>query len=79
MLPQQKRAVKNTEKQKSYPLKTTFSLLSGSVSDPDPYHLAGSGSASVNVDLDPGTKKNRDKLAYKSTKLAYKSTKVRKI
>jgi len=35
----------------------------------DPYHLAGSGSASGNVDLDPGTKKNRDKLAYKSTKI----------
>ena len=28
-----------------------------SVSDPDPYHLAGSGSVSGNVDLDPGTKK----------------------
>ena len=27
------------------------------VSDPDPYHLAGSGFASGNVDLDPGTKK----------------------
>ena len=39
------------------------------VSDPDPYHLAGSGSASGNVDLDPGTKKNRDKIAYKSTKI----------
>ena len=35
----------------------------------DPYHLPGSGSASGNVDLDPGTKKNRDKLAYKSTKI----------
>ena len=34
-----------------------------SVSDPDP------GSTSGNVDLDPGTKKNRDKLAYKSTKI----------
>ena len=33
----------------------------------DPYHLAGS--ASGNVDLDPGSKKNRDKLAYKSTKI----------
>ena len=31
----------------------------------DPYHWPGS--ASGNVDLDPGTKKNRDKLAYKST------------
>ena len=32
-----------------------------SVSDPDPYHLvgsgSGSGSVSGNVDLDPGTKK----------------------
>ena len=27
------------------------------------------GSASVNVDLDLGTKKNRDKLAYESTKI----------
>ena len=35
----------------------------------DPYHLAGSGSASGNVDLDSGTKKNRDKLAYESTKI----------
>ena len=35
----------------------------------DPYHLAGSGSASGNVDLDPGTKKNRDILAYKSTQI----------
>ena len=42
----------------------------GSVfSDLDPYHLAGSGSTSGNVDLDPGTKKNRDKFAYKSTKI----------
>ena len=29
-----------------------------SVSDPDPYHLAGSGSASGNVDLDPDQKKS---------------------
>ena len=35
----------------------------------DPYHWAGSGSTKGNVDLDPGTKKNRDKLAYKSTKI----------
>ena len=35
----------------------------------DPYHWAGSGSTSGNVDLDPDTKKNRDKLAYKSTKI----------
>ena len=35
----------------------------------DPYHLAGSGSASGSVGLDPGTKKNRDKLAYKPTKI----------
>ena len=28
----------------------------------------GSGSTKGNVDLEPGTKKNRDKLAYKSTK-----------
>ena len=37
----------------------------------DPYHwpVSGSGSVSGNVDLDPGTKKNRDKLAYKSTKI----------
>ena len=27
------------------------------ISVSDPYHLAGSGSASGNVDLDPGTKK----------------------
>ena len=40
-----------------------------SVSDPDPYPLAGSGSASGNVDLDPVPKQNRDKLAYKSTKI----------
>ena len=33
----------------------------------DPYHL--SGSTSGNVDLDPGSKKNRDKLTYKSTKI----------
>ena len=34
-------------------------FISTSISDPDPYHLAGSGSrsASGNVDLDPGTKK----------------------
>ena len=31
----------------------------------DPYHLAGSGSTSGNVDLDPGSKDNRDKLANK--------------
>ena len=35
----------------------------------DSYHWAGSGSTKGNVDLDPGTKKNRDKLAYKSTKI----------
>ena len=29
----------------------------------DLYHLAGFGSASGNVDPDPGSKKNRDKLA----------------
>ena len=33
------------------------------------YQCFGSGSASGNVDLDPGTKKNRDKLAYKSTQI----------
>ena len=33
-----------------------------------PYHWPGSGCASGN-DLDPGTKKNRDKLSYKSTKV----------
>ena len=38
----------------------------GSVSDPDP---VGSGPVSGNVDLAPGTKKNCDKLAYKSTKI----------
>ena len=32
-------------------LKSVFRIRS------DPYHLAGSGSASGNVDLDPGTKK----------------------
>ena len=31
----------------------------------DPCHLAGSGSTSGNVDLDPGSKINRDKLTYK--------------
>ena len=35
----------------------------------DPYHLAGSGSTSGNVDPDPGSKKNRDKLAYISNKI----------
>ena len=40
-----------------------------SVSDPDQYHCAGSGSTSGNVDLDPVRKKNRDKLTYKSTKV----------
>ena len=44
-------------------------MISISVSDPDPYHWAGSESVSGNVDLDPGTKKNCDKLAYKSTKI----------
>ena len=39
----------------------------------DPYHWPGSGSASGNVDLDPGTKKNRDKHAYKSTKIKKKN------
>ena len=34
-----------------------FGNVPCSVSDPDPYHLAGSGSVSGNVDLDPGTKK----------------------
>ena len=38
-----------------------------SVSDPD--HWPGSGSVSGNVDLDPGTKKNSDKLAYISTNI----------
>ena len=37
-----------------------------SVSDPDP---VGSVSTKGNVDLDPGTQKNHDKLAYKSTKI----------
>ena len=37
----------------------------------DPYYLAGSGSTSWNVDPDPGSKKNRDKLTYKSTKIIY--------
>ena len=31
-------------------------------SDPDTLHFAGSGSTSGNVELDPGCKKNRDKL-----------------
>ena len=39
------------------------------ISVSDPYHLAGSGSVTGNVVLDPGTKKNRDKLAYKSIKI----------
>ena len=39
------------------------------ISVSDPYHWAGSGSTKGNVDLDPGTKKNHDKLAYKSTKI----------
>ena len=46
---------KNSEKQKLKPIKQCF----------------GSGSASGNVDLDPGTKTNRDKLAYKSTKIKF--------
>jgi len=29
-----------------------------SVSDPDPYHLVGSGSVLGNVDMDPGSAKN---------------------
>ena len=35
-------------------------IISRSVSDPDPYHLVGSGSGSVsgNVDMDPGSAKN---------------------
>ena len=33
------------------------------------YQCFGAGSASGNVDLDPGTKKNRDQLAYKSTQI----------
>ena len=33
------------------------------------YHLTGSGSTSGNVDPGPGSKKNRDKLAFKSTKI----------
>ena len=44
-------------------------IVKCSVSDPDPYHSPGSGSASENVDLDPGTNKNRVKLAYTSTKI----------
>ena len=52
-------------------------MHTSSVSDPDPYHWAGiriigpagSGSTKGNVDLDPGTKKNYDKLAYKSNKI----------
>ena len=35
----------------------------------DSYHLAGTGSTSENVDSDPCSKKNRDKLTYKSTKI----------
>jgi len=40
----------------------------------DPYHWAGSASTKGNVDLDLGTKKNRDKLAYKSTKIIFKKS-----
>ena len=57
-------------------LNTNFSALKSflltSVSDPDPYHLAGSGSGSVSGNVDLGIRvpnKNRDKLAYKSTNL----------
>ena len=35
-------------------LKLSFEF---SVFDPDPYHLAGSGSTSGNVEMDPGSKK----------------------
>ena len=48
-----------------------MSNFKSSVSDPDPYNWAGSGSGSTsgNVYLDSGTKKNCDKLVYKSTKI----------
>ena len=46
-----------------------FEDLRDSSSVSDPYHWAGSGSTSGNVDLDPGTKNNRDKLAFKSSKI----------
>ena len=50
-------------------VKICFWLFS-SVTDPDPgLDPDPVGSASGNVDLDPGTKKNRDELAYKSTKI----------
>ena len=37
-------------------------IVPGSVSDPDPYHLTGSGSTSGTVDPDPGSKNSREKL-----------------
>ena len=46
----------------------SIDIEADSVSDPDSVGSV-SGSASGNVDLDPGTQKNRDKLAYKSTKI----------
>ena len=57
--------------QSRYLLHEEEKTLVASVSDPGsyPYHWAGSGSTKGNVDLDPCTKKNRDKLAYKSTKI----------
>jgi len=58
------------------PFKYTYRVFTFyiNISASDPYHWpgseSGSGSASGNVDLDPGTKKNcGDKLAYKSTKI----------
>ena len=39
------------------------STLTLSVADPDPLHLAGSGSTSGNVDQDPGSKEiNRTRI-----------------
>ena len=35
-----------------------YIFVKTSVSDPDPYHLVGSGSVSGNVDMDPGSAKN---------------------
>ena len=37
--------------------------------DPDPLRFDESGSTSGNEDLDPGSKKNRDIIASKSTKI----------
>ena len=48
--------------------KVIFNILFKFVFQPKSFNQCF-GSGSGNVDLDPGTKKNRDKLTYKSTKI----------